>query len=75
MWKTKNYLAMRTDFQDEATAKLITSDLNDLAVAADNLTHHVIIMMLDVSGSGISILQFIASISAMYVISTPLISL
>ncbi|XP_058761416.1 cold-regulated 413 plasma membrane protein 1-like [Vicia villosa] len=67
MWKTKNYLAMRTDFQDEATAKLITSDLNDLAVAADNLTQHVIIM-LGVSGSGISVLQFIASISAIYLL-------
>jgi hypothetical protein len=61
MWKTKNYLAMRTDFQDEAAAQLITSDLTDLAVAANNLAHHV-------SGSGISVLRIIASIAAMYVI-------
>jgi len=49
---------MRTDFQDEAAAQLITSDLT---VAANNLAHHV-------SGSGFSVLQFIAYIVAMYVI-------
>jgi len=64
MWKTKN---MNADFQDEAAAQLISSDLNDLAVAANNLTHNVIIL-LGVSGSGFSVLQFIAFVAAMYVI-------
>ncbi|MCI56560.1 hypothetical protein A2U01_0077811, partial [Trifolium medium] len=45
MWKTKNYLAMRTDFEDEAAAKLIISDLSDIAVAVNNLAHHIIIML------------------------------
>ncbi|MCI33225.1 cold acclimation protein WCOR413, partial [Trifolium medium] len=63
MWKTKSYLAMRTDFEDEAAAQLIISDLSDIAVAVNNLAHHIIIM-LGVSGFGISVLQIIASIAA-----------
>lgn len=53
---------MRIDFEDEAAAQLITSDLTDLALAANNF------ILLGVSGSGISVLQLIASIAAMYVI-------
>lgn len=63
MWKTKSYLAMKTDFQDE----LISSDLNDLVAAANKLAHDLIMLGV-VSGFGISLLKFIASISAMYVI-------
>jgi hypothetical protein len=59
---------MRTDFEDEAVTKLIFSDLiSDIALAVNNLTHHVF-TMIGVSGFEISVLQIIASIAAMYVI-------
>jgi adenosine/AMP kinase len=58
---------MRTDIEDEAATKLIISDLSDIAVAVNNLAHHVFIMI-GVSGFGISVLQIIASIAAMYVL-------
>ncbi|RHN78174.1 putative cold-regulated 413 protein [Medicago truncatula] len=44
------------------TKSQITSALTDLAVAANNLAHHV-------SGSGFSVLQFIAYIVAIYLLS------
>ncbi|KEH40768.1 putative cold-regulated 413 protein [Medicago truncatula] len=53
---------MRIDFEDEAAAQLITSDLTDLALAANNF------ILLGVSGSGISVLQLIASIAAIYLL-------
>ncbi|RDX76979.1 Cold-regulated 413 plasma membrane protein 4, partial [Mucuna pruriens] len=53
---------MRTDFKEEA-AQSINSDLRDLNEAANKLAQHVI--MLGISGSGVSLLQFIASIAAM----------
>ena len=65
MWKTKSHLAMRTDFHDEA-AQLISSDLRDLGSAANKLAKHAV--KLGVSGVGVSIVELIASIAAMYVI-------
>ncbi|PNX87284.1 putative COR413-PM2, partial [Trifolium pratense] len=63
MWKTKSYLAMKTDFEEKAAAQLIISDLSDIAVAVNNLAHHIIIII-GVSDFGISVLQIIASIAA-----------
>ncbi|KAK2453633.1 cold-regulated 413 plasma membrane protein [Trifolium repens] len=59
---------MRTDFEDEAVTKLIFSDLiSDIALAVNNLTHHVF-TMIGVSGFEISVLQIIASIAAIYLL-------
>ncbi|KAK7274109.1 hypothetical protein RIF29_15183 [Crotalaria pallida] len=66
MWNTKrSYLAMRTDFQEEAV-QLIKSDFRDLGLAANNLAHHV--TNLGLSGFGISVLGLIASIAAIYLL-------
>ncbi|TKY69154.1 Cold-regulated 413 plasma membrane protein 2 [Spatholobus suberectus] len=65
MWKSNSYLAMRTDSHNEA-AQLINSDHRDLSVAANKLTQHVI--MLSVSGFGVSLLQLIAAIAAIYLL-------
>ncbi|CAJ2674236.1 unnamed protein product [Trifolium pratense] len=67
MWKTKSYLAMKTDFEEKAAAQLIISDLSDIAVAVNNLAHHIIIIF-GVSDFGISVLQIIASIAAIYLL-------
>ncbi|XP_061355407.1 cold-regulated 413 plasma membrane protein 1-like [Gastrolobium bilobum] len=66
LWKSKNYMAiMRTVFQDEA-AQLISSDLSEMGAAANKLAQHVI--NLGISGFGVSILELIASIAAIYLL-------
>ncbi|KAK7308541.1 hypothetical protein VNO77_42154 [Canavalia gladiata] len=62
MWKSNNHMAMRTGFEE-----LINSDLNDLSVAANKLAHHL--FKLGVSSAfGLSLLQLIASIAAIYLL-------
>lgn len=63
MGKTKSFLAMRTDYEDEAI-QLINSDLRDLARAAANLANHAV--RLGGLGFGTAFFQWLASISAMY---------
>ncbi|XP_054786406.1 cold-regulated 413 plasma membrane protein 1 [Prosopis cineraria] len=65
MGKMKNLLAMSTDSQDEAL-QLINSDFQDLSRAARNLAHHAI--KLGGLGFGTSFLQWVASISAIYLL-------
>ncbi|MED6192841.1 hypothetical protein PIB30_013730 [Stylosanthes scabra] len=71
MWKlklkqSKSYSAMRTEFEDEAS-KLISSDLNDLRFAANRLAKHAV-KLAGVSGAGVTVLESIASISAIYLL-------
>ncbi|MED6171870.1 hypothetical protein PIB30_044817 [Stylosanthes scabra] len=69
MWKrkqSKSYLAMRREFEDEAS-KLISSDLNDLRFAANKLAKHAV-NLAGVSGAGVTVLESIASIAAIYLL-------
>ncbi|KAL1292312.1 hypothetical protein HN51_060782 [Arachis hypogaea] len=68
MWKRnkKSYLAMRREFEDEA-AELIGSDLRDLAFAANKLAKNAV-KLAAVSGAGVTVLESVASIAAIYLL-------
>ncbi|TXG59545.1 hypothetical protein EZV62_014118 [Acer yangbiense] len=59
-----DYLAMKTD--DQVTANLINSDINDLKVAAKNLINHA--TKLGGLGFGTSFLGWVASFAAIYLL-------
>ncbi|KAI9165503.1 hypothetical protein LWI28_015247 [Acer negundo] len=59
-----DYLAMKTD--DQVTANLIDSDINDLKVAAKNLINHA--TKLGGLGFGTSFLKWVASFAAIYLL-------
>ncbi|KAK0603982.1 hypothetical protein LWI29_010857 [Acer saccharum] len=59
-----DYLAMKTD--DQVTANLINSDINDLKVAAKNLINHA--TKLGGLGFGTSFLKWVASFAAIYLL-------
>ncbi|KAI9127757.1 hypothetical protein K1719_000750 [Acacia pycnantha] len=61
----KNFLALRTDSQDDAV-QLLNSDFHDLSRAASNLARHAI--KLGGLGFGTSFLQWVASFSAIYLL-------
>jgi hypothetical protein len=60
------YLAMKTDVGDQVTAETISSDINDLKVAAKNLIKHA--TKLGGLGFGTSFLKWVASFAAIYLL-------